>query len=116
MSSLGGGKRGERRVGTSPGGGGTSPGLVETSPGLVEIFPALVVTRRDAVSTRVVTVYVKNITFFNAPRASWLRRPDTEGGVVDFLRFSRPLRTVFAPCSLHDKRGKPSVRQEKRTV
>jgi hypothetical protein len=96
MSPPDGEKRSVRRV-------GTSPGLVETSPGLVEFSPELVVTRGDAVFTRVVTVYVKNVTFFNAPKASWLRRPNTEAGAVDFLRFSRPSRIVLGDGSLHDK-------------
>jgi hypothetical protein len=67
------------------------------------------VTRGATVFIRVVTVYVKNDTFFNAPKASWLRWPSTRGGAVDFLRFSRPSRTVFGGGSLHDKHGERGV-------
>jgi hypothetical protein len=102
-------KRSTRCRKTSPGIVRTSPGLGKTSPGLVEIPPGLVVTRGDTVFTKVVTVYVKNATFFNAPKASWLRQTDTRAGAPDFLRFSRPSRTVFRGGSLHDKHEEQGV-------
>jgi hypothetical protein len=60
----------------------------------------------DAVPTSIVTVYVTNDTFFNAQKASWLRLPDTGTDAPDFLRFSRPSRTVLGGGSLHDKQDK----------
>jgi len=49
--------------------------------------------------------YMSQTPFFlNTLKAAYVHSSDAGAGAVDFLRFSRPSRTLFHPLSLHDKR------------